>query len=205
MRECGTFPLFPFLSLVLIGHANLHQNNKFWWDLSKFPHFVTVASEKKMLTYEYDVEHVVMTTTSYHMVHCIRWAKQEALEFTNCHNWNGIMDRVWQFCLEMSYQWPLPTSIAHFGAMLSFLLLQGMWRSYLRKSLKNYSKNLYWVLLAMSGIQTLVVIGTDCIGSCKSTNMTASPRQISVINLLRFRIILRVIWPLHVYIYISTK
>jgi hypothetical protein len=47
----------------------------------------------------------LLLTTSYHMVHCIRWAKQEALEFTNCHNWNGIMDRVWQFGLEMRDQW----------------------------------------------------------------------------------------------------
>lgn len=102
-----------------------------------------------MLPYEYDVEHVVMTMT-YHMVHCIRWAKQEALEFTNCHNWNGIMDRVWQFCLEMSDQGPLLTSIAHFAAALSFLLLArsvavipGENQRPVQVTEKLYSKNLY--------------------------------------------------------------
>jgi hypothetical protein len=45
------------------------------------------------------------------------------------------------------------------------------WRKpeYLEKTTDNlYHINLYQVHLSISGIQTLVVIGTDCICSCKS-------------------------------------
>jgi len=48
-----------------------------------------------------------------------------------------------------------------------------------------FSHMLYWIHLAMSGIQitTLVVIGTDCTGSCKSnyhTIMTMTARQLVI-------------------------